>query len=83
MLGTMDTTNTAIACEQPLATARPWLICDVSRAQWYKLYNSGRTPLPVRLGTRKPVYLLEDLRAWLKAGAPDRQTWLRVRGAGQ
>jgi predicted DNA-binding transcriptional regulator AlpA len=76
----MDTTNTSIAQERLLATAKPWLVCDISRAQWFKLSASGRTPLPVRLGTRRPVYLLDELQAWLRAGAPDRQTWQRIRG---
>jgi predicted DNA-binding transcriptional regulator AlpA len=65
--------------EQRLATPTPWAACGISRAQWYKLFNSGRTPLPVRLGTRRPVYLISELEAWLQAGAPDRETWLRMR----
>lgn len=64
-----------------LATAQPWTCCGISRAQWYKLAASGRTPLPVRLGTRRTVYLIEELERWLQAGAPDRQTWLRLRAA--
>jgi predicted DNA-binding transcriptional regulator AlpA len=54
--------------------------CGISRAQWFKLSRSGRTPLPTYLGTRRPVWLLAELRAWLEAGAPDRQTWQRQRG---
>jgi predicted DNA-binding transcriptional regulator AlpA len=77
----MDTTKTPTTHERPLATAKPWLVCAISRAQWFKLSASGRTPLPVRLGTRRPVYLLDELEAWLRAGAPDRQTWQRMRGA--
>ena len=53
--------------------------CGFSRAQWFKLFASGRTPLPVRLGTRRPVYLIAELEAWLKAGAPDRATWLHMK----
>jgi predicted DNA-binding transcriptional regulator AlpA len=77
----MDTTKTPITHERPLATAKPWLVCGISRAQWFKLAASGRTPMAVRLGTRRPVYLLDELEAWLRAGAPDRQTWQRMRGA--
>jgi predicted DNA-binding transcriptional regulator AlpA len=69
----------AIIPERPLATAKPWIVCGVSRAQWYKLFASGRTPLPVRLGTRRPVYLIAELEGWLRAGAPDRKTWQRMR----
>jgi predicted DNA-binding transcriptional regulator AlpA len=71
----MDTTSTAIEPARPLATARPWTICDISRGQWYKLAAAGKTPLPVRLGTRRPVYIIEELRDWLEAGAPDRAAW--------
>jgi predicted DNA-binding transcriptional regulator AlpA len=63
--------------DRPLATATPWMACGISRAQWYKLYASGRTPLAIRLGTRRPVFLLAELESWLQAGAPDRQTWER------
>jgi predicted DNA-binding transcriptional regulator AlpA len=64
---------------KPLATAKPWLLCGISRAQWYKLASSGRTPPPVRLGTRRPVHLISELEAWLRAGAPDRVSWLKMR----
>jgi predicted DNA-binding transcriptional regulator AlpA len=77
----MDTPHTSIASERPLATAKPWLICGISRAQWFKLSASGKTPLPVRLGTRRPVFIIAELEDWLRAGAPDRATWLKQRGA--
>jgi predicted DNA-binding transcriptional regulator AlpA len=83
MLGSMYTTQTSTDPDRPLATAKPWLICGISRAQWFKLYSSGRTPLAVRLGTRRPVYLIAELEAWLKAGAPDRLTWHRQREGGR
>lgn len=63
----------------PLATAKPWTVCGISRGQWYKLAGSGRTPAAVRLGTRRPVYVLAELAAWLAAGAPDRAEWERLR----
>jgi hypothetical protein len=64
----------------PLATSKPWLACGISRPQWYKLAASGRTPLPTaRLGARRPVYLIAELRSWLEHGAPDRATWLSMR----
>jgi predicted DNA-binding transcriptional regulator AlpA len=79
----MDASKTPIAQERPLATAKPWLMCGISRAQWFKLAASGRTPLPVRLGTRRPVYLIDELESWLRAGAPDRATWQRLREGKQ
>lgn len=70
--------------DRPVATTKPWVICGISRAQWYKLLNSGRSPLPTaRLGTRRPVYLISELEAWLHAGAPDRQTWQEMREVGR
>jgi predicted DNA-binding transcriptional regulator AlpA len=75
----METPKTLIDDVRPLATAKPWTLLGISRAQWFKLFASGRTPLPVRLGTRRPVYLIAELEGWLRAGAPDRQTWQRMR----
>ena len=51
-----------------------------SRSAGLELSASGRTPLPVRLGTRRPVYIIAELESWLTAGAPDRETWQRLRG---
>lgn len=65
---------------RPLATGKPWVICGISRGQWFKLAASGRTPLPsARLGARRPVFLIAELEAWLQAGAPDRATWQQIR----
>ena len=52
----------------------------VSRAQWWKLHSSGRIPQPVGLGSKAPRWRVDELRAWLDAGCPDRQTWQRMRG---
>ncbi|OAI39422.1 hypothetical protein AYO40_05785 [Planctomycetaceae bacterium SCGC AG-212-D15] len=79
-----DMQNTQVNADQPLATARPWTACGISRGQFYKLLASGRIgPMPVRLGTRRPVYLISDLESWLQAGAPDRATWQRLRAAAR
>jgi predicted DNA-binding transcriptional regulator AlpA len=75
----MNTSNTSVVPERPLATTKPWVVCGISRAQWYKLFNSGRTPLPVRLGTRRPVYVISELESWLQAGAPPRDQWERLK----
>jgi predicted DNA-binding transcriptional regulator AlpA len=66
------------AADLPLATAKPWLACGIARSQWFKLAASGRTPPPTaRLGTRRPVWAIAELAAWLEAGAPDREEWER------
>jgi predicted DNA-binding transcriptional regulator AlpA len=54
-------------------------LLGISRAQFWKLHSSGRLPLPVRLGTKKPVWIRSELEDWLRAGAPDRATWLRLK----
>jgi hypothetical protein len=70
--------------QTPVATGKPWLVCGISRAQWFKLSSSGRAPLPsARLGSRRPVYLIRELEAWLQAGAPDRATWKRMKHSVQ
>jgi predicted DNA-binding transcriptional regulator AlpA len=34
----------------------------------------GRIPKPIRIG-RKPFWRPEDIKAWVVAGCPDRETW--------
>jgi predicted DNA-binding transcriptional regulator AlpA len=41
---------------------------------------AGRLPAPVRIGG-SVRWRLDEIRAWLDAGAPDRATWARVRDA--
>ena len=76
----METKKTPNNQDRPLATGKPWLVCGISRAQWFKLAARGKTPLPIRLGIRRPVYLLAELESWLAAGAPDRLAWQEMRG---
>jgi predicted DNA-binding transcriptional regulator AlpA len=54
-------------------------LVGVSRAQWWKLHASGKIPLPVYLGTKAPRWRVEELRAWLAAGCPDRLAWQKLR----
>lgn len=82
-MGGMSTPSTSLAPDRPLATATPWAVLGISRGQWYKLLASGRIgPLPVRLGTRRPVYIISELEQWLAAGGPDRATWQAARKGG-
>jgi predicted DNA-binding transcriptional regulator AlpA len=41
---------------------------------------AGRLPEPLRIGGRV-CWLVCDIRAWLAAGAPDRETWAAIRDA--
>jgi predicted DNA-binding transcriptional regulator AlpA len=61
--------------EQPIATKRPWLVCGISKRQWFRLQAAEKTPAPARLGDRNPVWLISELREWIAAGAPDRAAW--------
>ena len=41
---------------------------------------AGKLPAPVRIGGRV-VWRVDEIRAWLDAGAPDRETWAARRAA--
>ncbi len=36
--------------------------------------SAGKLPTPIRIGGRV-VWRMKEIRAWLAAGAPDRETW--------
>ena len=69
---------------EPLAVAAKGgaAMLGISRSQFFKLHASGRLPMPVRLGTKSPRWRVAELRAWLDAECPDRQTWERSRRGG-
>lgn len=39
---------------------------------------AGKLPAPIRIGGRV-VWRLDEIRDWLNAGAPDRETWTALR----
>lgn len=41
---------------------------------------AGKLPAPIRIGGRV-VWRVAEIRAWLEAGAPDRETWTALRDA--
>lgn len=41
---------------------------------------AGKLPVPLRI-SGKVLWNLEEIRAWLNAGAPDRKTWAAMRDA--
>ena len=68
-----------LACSAKDAAA----LLGISRAQLWKLHAAGKLPLPVRLGRKAPRWRVDELREWLMAGCPNRQTWQRMRKAAQ
>jgi prophage regulatory protein len=49
-------------------------LLGISTRHLWSLNSSGRLPKPVRFG-RAVRWNLEELRAWLAAGAPERSRW--------
>lgn len=49
-------------------------LCGVSRAHWWKLYASDRTPRPRRLG-RRLVWDRREVEAWFAAACPAFDQW--------
>ena len=43
---------------------------------------AGRLPEPIRIGGRV-VWRVDEIRRWLAAGAPDRETWNAIRATHQ
>ncbi len=41
---------------------------------------AGKLPAPIRIGGRV-VWRVDEIRAWLAAGAPNRETWAALRAA--
>ena len=68
---------------EPLAVdaAGAGRLVGVSRATWWRWHSAGRVPMPVRIGAKTPRWRTAELREWLDAGCPDRETWKRQRTA--
>ena len=49
-------------------------ILGVSPAFFYSLHNSGKVPLPRRLGRRR-LWSVQELKDWIAAGCPGRAEW--------
>lgn len=49
-------------------------LCSVGKTLWHDLDSSAKIPAPIKLGARC-VWVVEELRAWLNAGAPPRHNW--------
>jgi predicted DNA-binding transcriptional regulator AlpA len=50
-------------------------LLNISRAEWYRLNQSGVfAPLSVGL-CRKRLYIRTEIEAWIRAGLPHRKIW--------
>jgi predicted DNA-binding transcriptional regulator AlpA len=41
---------------------------------------TGKLPKPIRLGGRV-LWRIDEIRAWLDAGCPNRELWMRIKSA--
>ena len=56
-------------------------VCDMSLRTWDRAVAAGKTPAPVRVGgSGTPRWRVDELRAWITAGCPDRRRWEAIRG---
>lgn len=49
-------------------------LCKVSLRTWRAWDATGKVPQPLRIG-RAVFWRLDELRVWVAAGCPDRETW--------
>ena len=64
----------ATPCPLLISAAKAGELCCRSRASWWRDHKAGRIPSPVYLNGRT-LWRAEELRDWVNAGCPDRQTW--------
>jgi len=71
-------------CTQRLALTADEVanLLGISTRHLWSLNSSGRLPRPVRFG-RAVRWPIDELRAWLAAGAPERSRWETIREAGE
>jgi prophage regulatory protein len=61
-----------------LTAAQAAAMLGATARTWRTWHAAGRIPLPIRIG-RKTYWRPNDLRAWVAAGCPDRETWAIMR----
>jgi len=73
---TTPVTPVAPAPLEPFAVSAPDAakLCGVGKTLWHELDSTARIPAPIKLGARC-VWVVDELRAWLHAGAPPRDQW--------
>ena len=53
-------------------------LCHTSSRTWRTWNTTGKIPRPIRIGHRT-FWRPEELRDWVAAGCPDRETWEAMR----
>jgi len=54
-------------------------LCGISRSHWLRLVATERVPTGFYLGRRR-LWDVNELQAWIAAGAPNTAQWKRLRG---
>lgn len=55
-------------------------LLSVSERHGWGMHSTGALgPMPLRLGGRRCVWSVDELREWLLAGAPPREKWQAMR----
>jgi len=52
---------------------------SLSKRQIFRLNSCAKIPAPIRIGGAVR-WRVDEIRCWIKAGAPDRKTWKQIRG---
>jgi predicted DNA-binding transcriptional regulator AlpA len=55
-------------------------LCGISRSKWYSMKAAGQVPFPIRHG-RRVVWIVDELKAWMHAGAPPGLRWRDMKPA--
>lgn len=55
--------------------------CDLCERTWRSLDSQGLVPEPLRVGRRR-LWSVEDLRAWVRLGCPNRERFQQYRNQG-
>jgi len=53
-------------------------LLNISLAFFYSLHNTGKVPLPRKLG-RRTLWSVQELKDWIAAACPGRAEWQRQR----
>ena len=73
--------NKPVVEPEALPAASAARLLGIGRTKFFTMNSAGKVPMPVYLSTKCPRWVRSELLAWLAAGCPDRQTWVKLRKA--